>query len=96
MEPERASWRHRRLYRSRKERMFRGVAGGLAEHVGVDPTLVRLLFVVLAIFGQGIGVLAYVLLWIVVPQGPAATDVSVDDLPRSAADIPPQPPSWAE
>ena len=57
----------RRLYKSRKEKMIAGVAGGLAEYFDVDPVLLRIGFVVLA-FLHGVGVLAYIILCIVVPK----------------------------
>jgi len=57
----------RRLYRSRKERMIWGVAGGLAEYLDVDPVLVRIGFVLLT-FANGVGLLLYVLMAIVVPS----------------------------
>jgi phage shock protein C len=57
----------RTLYRSRDDRMLAGVCGGIGEYFAVDPTLVRLLFVLLAVF-TGVGVLAYIVLWIVVPE----------------------------
>jgi phage shock protein PspC (stress-responsive transcriptional regulator) len=59
----------RRLYRSRNNRQFAGVCGGLADYFNIDATLVRVLFVVLAVLG-GSGLLAYILLWIVVPEAP--------------------------
>jgi phage shock protein C len=58
-----------RLYRSRDDRVIAGVAGGLASYLGVDPVLVRLVIVVLAVAG-GSGVLAYVIAWIVIPEEP--------------------------
>jgi phage shock protein PspC (stress-responsive transcriptional regulator) len=57
----------RRLLRATKERMLWGVAGGLAEYLRIDPTLVRLGFVVAAFFG-GFGVLAYLVMAVVVPE----------------------------
>lgn len=57
----------RTLYRSREERMLAGVCGGIGEYFAVDPTLVRLVFVLLGVF-TGVGVLAYIVLWIVVPE----------------------------
>jgi phage shock protein PspC (stress-responsive transcriptional regulator) len=57
----------RRLLRSRRERMLWGVAGGLADYLRLDPTLVRLGFVVAAFFG-GFGVLAYLIMAVVVPE----------------------------
>jgi phage shock protein C len=59
----------RRLYRSRDERMIAGVCGGLGEYFSIDPTLVRVLFVVAAVVG-GWGLLAYLLLLIIVPLTP--------------------------
>lgn len=58
-----------RLYRSRSDRMLAGVCGGLAKFFDVDPTLVRLAFVVLALAG-GPGVLLYIIMWIVTPCEP--------------------------
>jgi phage shock protein C len=59
----------RKLHRSRKDKKIAGVAGGLAEYFNVDPTLIRVLFVVLAIFG-GAGLVLYLAMWIIVPQEP--------------------------
>lgn len=56
-----------RLYRSRKERIVAGISGGLGEYFNVDPIIFRILFVILT-FVNGIGVLIYLLLWIVVPR----------------------------
>lgn len=56
------------LKRSTNDRMIAGVCGGLAAHFGIDPTLVRLLWVAAIVFG-GFGLLAYVILWIVLPEG---------------------------
>ena len=57
----------RRLYRSRKNRVFAGVAGGLGEYFDIDPVFVRVIFVVATIAGAS-GLLAYIILWIVVPK----------------------------
>jgi phage shock protein PspC (stress-responsive transcriptional regulator) len=59
----------RRLYRSRTQRMIGGVCGGLGEYFDIDPTIVRLLFVVTAVAG-GPGLLAYIIMLIVVPSEP--------------------------
>ena len=61
--------RGKRLTRSATDRKLGGVCGGIAEYFDVDPVLVRVAFVVFAI-SAGFGVLAYVILWIVVPEGP--------------------------
>jgi phage shock protein C len=58
---------NKRLYRTREGRVIAGVCAGLAAYFGVDPTLVRLAFAVLTIFG-GAGVLLYLVAWIVIPD----------------------------
>lgn len=59
----------KKLYRSTLDKMIGGVAGGLAEYFDIDATLVRVLFVVVVFLGGG-GIIAYIILWIVVPQKP--------------------------
>ncbi|MFC5743414.1 PspC domain-containing protein [Dyella tabacisoli] len=59
----------KRLHRSLNDRKVAGVCGGIAEYLGWDPTLVRLLWVVLTLLG-GSGVLIYAILWIVMPDSP--------------------------
>ncbi|MDR3446132.1 MULTISPECIES: PspC domain-containing protein [Dyella] len=58
----------KRLHRSLTDRKIAGVCGGVAEYLGWDSTLVRLLWVVLTLLG-GSGVLIYIVLWIVMPEG---------------------------
>ena len=59
----------KRLYRSKKERMIAGVCGGIAEYFDVDPTLIRLLWVLVTIFtGFAPGVIAYLIAWVIVPE----------------------------
>ena len=57
----------KRLYRVREGRLVAGVYAGLASYFGVDPTLVRLAFILVTVFG-GIGVLLYLCAWIVIPE----------------------------
>jgi phage shock protein C len=62
----------KRLYRSQRERMLGGVCGGLGEYIGMDPTVVRLIFVLLG-FATGPGILlAYLILLLVVPEEPTS------------------------
>lgn len=75
--------RRPRLRRSRKERVIAGVAGGIAEYFDVDPTLVRLAFIVLALAGGG-GVLIYLIAWVIVPE--AGDDLSDPTARRDARD----------
>jgi phage shock protein C len=60
----------RRLYRSTTDRKIAGVCGGLAEYFDIDPTLVRVLYFVALVLPGGIGILPYIILWIVLPEGP--------------------------
>ncbi|HAZ30971.1 TPA: hypothetical protein DCY65_05345 [Candidatus Acetothermia bacterium] len=74
----------RRLYRSRSDALLGGVCGGIAVHLGVDPTLVRIVFAVLAVV-SGIGILIYVLLWLIVPRE-GETEPTPRDTVRSGAE----------
>ena len=60
----------KRLYRSRDERMIAGVAGGIAEYFGIDPTIVRIIWILLALPGGIPGTLLYIIAWIVIPPEP--------------------------
>jgi len=58
-----------RLHRSRSNRMIAGVCGGLAEWLGWDPTLVRILYIVVSVVSAAFpGILAYLVLWLVMPE----------------------------
>lgn len=71
----------KKLYRSSTDRMIGGVAGGLAEYFDIDPIIVRLLFVFMAF--TGIGILPYIILWIVVPSdAPRVTNINTEDKAR--------------
>lgn len=61
--------RTRKLYRSKTNRKLAGVCGGLAQYFNIDATVIRVLFVVLAILG-GSGLVLYLALWIIVPKEP--------------------------
>ncbi len=52
-----------------EDRMVAGVAGGLGEYLSIDPTVVRILFVLLTLLGGGLlGILVYIVLWIIMPD----------------------------
>lgn len=59
----------KRLMRSSTDSKIAGVCGGFAEYVNADPTLIRIVFLILAIF-TGVGFLAYLIAWIVMPLAP--------------------------
>ena len=73
----------KRLMRSCRDKRIAGVCAGLAEYFDLDPTLVRVLWL-LAIFFAGTGFLVYIILWIVLPCAPATQAISV---PGSAAHV---------
>lgn len=59
-----------RLRRSRSDKMIAGVVGGLARYFGFDPTIARVLFVILSIVSIAFpGILVYILLWVIMPEG---------------------------
>jgi len=76
-----ASPQTRRLYRSNANRMIAGVCGGIAEYLNVDPTLIRLGFVLLT-FASGTGILLYLVMAIIVPRVPVGVS------PPTAAAVP--------
>lgn len=66
-----------RLLRSRRERMIGGVAGGIGQQLGIDPTWVRIAWVILAIATNGAAILVYLLLLFVIPEeGTDAADLA--------------------
>ena len=67
---------NRRLYRSRRDSILGGVAGGVADYFDMDPSIVRVLWAVLALATGGIFLVLYIVMWIVVPEGPSAATVA--------------------
>jgi len=66
-EPPPAGGGPRVVRRSRGERMIAGVCGGIGRYLGVDPVLLRIAFIVLAL-ANGLGVIAYVVAWVAIPE----------------------------
>ena len=62
----------KRLYRDTDDAIIAGVASGLANYFDIDPVIVRILFVI-SVFFNGLGILAYIILWLVVPAAETAT-----------------------
>jgi phage shock protein C len=73
----------RRIYRSRDDRIIGGVAGGVADYLAVDPVLVRLAFV--ALMFAGIGILLYLVAWVIVPEEPRRGDQGDEETPLPIA-----------
>jgi phage shock protein C len=64
----------RPLYLSRRNRKIGGVCGGIAEWLGWDPSVVRVLFILVSILSAAFpGILVYAILWLVVPRAPKET-----------------------
>jgi phage shock protein C len=59
-----------RLYRSRDDRMLAGVAGGLADYWGANPSLIRVIWALLIIFTGGLALVVYIVMAIVIPEEP--------------------------
>jgi phage shock protein PspC (stress-responsive transcriptional regulator) len=83
---------NRRLYRSRHDSVLGGVAGGVAEYLDVDPSIVRIIWAILAIVTGGLFLLLYIVMWIVVPESPYAGPAPG---PGLAGTVPPPPPPAA-
>lgn len=60
----------KRLYRSRNQRMICGVCGGIGEYFNIDPTIIRLVWVLFGLTGSGL--LVYIVAAIVIPDAPGA------------------------
>lgn len=66
------------LQRSQKHKIIGGVCGGIGEYFDIDPVFIRLLFIVVSIV-YGIGIIAYIVLWIIVPSAPIESAYSTTE-----------------
>lgn len=64
----------KRLYRDNKEKLLGGVCAGLAHYFNVDPTIMRLLYIMLVIITGGVAVFAYLVMWVITPQKTTCCD----------------------
>lgn len=71
----------RRLVRNPDDKLVAGVLGGLAYYLGVDATVLRIVFVVAAVLGFGSVVIAYVAAWVLVPMGVRVAPTSPETTP---------------
>lgn len=78
--------KQKRLYRSESNRMIAGVCGGLGEYFNIDPVILRLAFVLVTLAG-GAGILAYIILWIVVPTESSVLKKSEDVIKENAEEL---------
>lgn len=81
----------KRLSRSLTDRWLAGVCGGIADFYDIDPSLVRLLFVIFALFAHGLSLVVYLVMWVVVPeegQDRSMADAAADRIQEQAAGKP--------
>lgn len=69
----------KRLYRSRSDRMLSGLSAGLGEYIGLDPTVVRLIFALSAIFLFPMPIIVYLVMMLVVPEEPVPSSEEIID-----------------
>lgn len=74
----------KRIYRNPRNKVIAGVCAGIADYFDIDVTWVRLGFV-LAIFASGVGLLAYIIAWIVIPKDETGAGATVQSAPPSAS-----------
>lgn len=60
----------KKLYLSDTNKKIGGVCGGLGEYFDIDPTLIRVVFILAALMSFGLGIIAYILMWIIIPGKP--------------------------
>ena len=76
----------KKIYRSEEDRMLAGVAGGIGEYFEVDSTIVRIILVLLTIFG-GSGILIYFVLWVLMPSESHVNKTSDDTIRANAKEM---------
>lgn len=85
----------KRLYRSRKERLIAGVCGGLGNYFEIDPTWVRILFIVLLLLA-GTTLIVYIILWVIVPPEPLLPTPIVSESSPGVSKTPPIEPTQSK
>ena len=71
------------LFRSLTNKKVAGICGGLADYLGADPTVVRLLWVVFSLAIPPAGVLGYIIAWVVIPREPYPVEFSTASVPQT-------------
>ena len=79
----------KKLYRSNNDRIIAGVCAGLGDYINIDPTIVRLIFMILFLMGTG-GFWIYIILWAIVPLPPdhANTSIEVSEVKPEKSEAP--------
>jgi phage shock protein C len=60
----------KKIFLSETNKKIGGVCGGIGEYFNIDPTLVRLIWIVITLMTMGTGIVAYIIAWVVIPQQP--------------------------
>lgn len=79
----------KRIYRSRRERMIGGVAGGIAEYFEIDPVIVRFAFIALTLF-NGVGLILYIVGMVIIPDQAMRVDLKSESSIPYTAEVPQQ------
>jgi phage shock protein PspC (stress-responsive transcriptional regulator) len=74
---------NQRLYRSTERKIIGGVCGGLGEYFNIDPTWLRLAFVILALI-KGLGLILYIIGWVVIPRHPVGEEAPAKPAPAKS------------
>lgn len=72
---------YKKLYRSRDDRIIGGVCGGIGEYLNIDPTAIRLIYILFALW-FGSGILAYIIFLILVPEEPQESTIDSQESNR--------------
>lgn len=81
-----ASKKLQKLYRSEKNKVIAGICGGLGDFFDIDPTIIRILFILISLFGGG-GVFVYFILWIVIPSEKTTKKNSEDYIKENVEEL---------
>lgn len=76
----------KKLYRSEKNKILAGVAVGLGEYFRIDPTLIRIIFVLMTVFG-GSGIIIYLILWLIMPSESSTSFISEQTIRENMNDM---------
>jgi len=76
----------KQLYRSTTNHMIGGVAGGIGEYFAIDPTIVRLGFILLT-FANGVGLLLYIVMWVIMPENSHSPHMPKEQLKFNAEEF---------
>jgi phage shock protein PspC (stress-responsive transcriptional regulator) len=71
----------KRLYRSKNDRILGGVCAGLGHHLDIDPNVIRLIWAAVTVLSFGVGVIVYILAWILIPEPGSENEILPSEKP---------------